>query len=134
MIYIPFLKEYTLDGRWDLIELFDRGGVLSLNLIDLSGRRLAIIFDSYLLYRKMDEGDAMLTLSLIRNTGGLGKYFYKVEDSDLIRWFQSERCYKKIDESLHHITVAADNDIIDIVTLDLPTVHVAVLDGVYELD
>ncbi|NMG68151.1 hypothetical protein GPA19_24790 [Azoarcus indigens] len=124
-IYIPILQEYVGNVRIDLEELIDRAGCLVLTLARTDGRRIHLKFDSYMAYRKLDEGDALLTLSAMRKTGGLSKCFYRVDDSDFLIWFNAERCGPASGQPLGHYSVAAINDVVDVLSLDPPTVEMA---------
>lgn len=123
MKFIPILQEYVRDGHWELEQLVDRGGILVLTLLDDHGRRTKLSFDSYLAYRKLDEGDALLTLAAIRKTGGTAKYFYRVDESGFIAWFNKERCAEGSRQTLVHCAVTAENDIVDVIALGLPVVQ-----------
>ncbi len=124
MKFIPILQEYVHDGHWQLEQLVDRGGTLVLTLMDDRGRRAKLSFDSYMAYRKLDEGDALLTLAAMRKTGGTAKYFYRVDESVFVAWFNKERCAEGSTQMLVHCAVAAENDIVDVIALDLPAVEV----------
>src|SRR5258706_15603868 len=89
---VAILQEQGFRLSLDLMELVDREDVLVLTLGDADGRCVQVRFDSYVAYRKLDEGDALLTRAAMRRSGGTGKYFYRVEDSDLGAWFHAERC------------------------------------------
>jgi hypothetical protein len=102
--------------------LLDHNGVLTLKLVDAQGNAIKVTFDSYLAYRKIDEGDALLTLAEMRNTGGTAKCFYQVQDSAFIAWFNEERCHIDSSDTLIHFSVAASNEIIDVLALQQPVV------------
>ncbi len=123
MNFIPILQEHVRDGQWDLEQLIDSSGILVLTLLDDRGRRIKLSFDSHMAYRKLDEGDALLTLSHMRKTGGTGKYLYRVEDSAFAAWFNQERCDSGSNPSLVHYSVAAANDIVDVLALEPPAVE-----------
>lgn len=123
MKFTPIFQEHVRDGHWELEQLVDRGGALVLTLSDDRGRRTKVSFDSYMAYRKLDEGDALLTLAAMRKTGGTAKYFYLVDESSFIAWFDKDRCNDGSVQALVHCTIAADNDIVDIIALDLPVVE-----------
>jgi len=72
-------------------------------------------------FRKMDEGDGLLTLSRIKKTGGTGKYFYRVESSEFVEWFNRERSATAHVAPVQHYVVAAANDIVDMLCLEPPT-------------
>ena len=74
-------------------------------------------------YRKLDEGDALLTLDNMRKTGGTSRYFYRVEDSDFTAWVNRERCDDESTHSVVHYAVAATNDIVGVLALEPPVVE-----------
>jgi hypothetical protein len=123
MKFIPILQEHVRDGHWDLEQLVDRNGILVLTLLDDHGRRMRLSFDSHMAYRRLDEGDALLTLADMRKTGGTARYFYRVEDSTFAAWFNEERCDSGSNHALVHYSVAAANDIVDVLALEPPAVE-----------
>ncbi|MFU2489683.1 hypothetical protein [Thauera sp. WH-1] len=123
-IYSPILQEYFCNARFELEELVDRAGSLVLTLVRTDGSRVRLQFDSYMAYRKLDEGDALLTLSAMRRTGGMSKSFYRVDNSDFLVWFNEERCGPTPGGPLTHYMVATANDIVDVLSLDPPTIEV----------
>ena len=122
--YTPILQQYVGDSQFDLEQLCGRAGVLALTLIDQTGQRIKLSFDTYMAYRKLDEGDALLTIAHIKKTAGTGKYFYRVEDSDFVTWFSKERCDPHVLQKFIHFSVAAINDIVDVISLNEPVVEV----------
>jgi hypothetical protein len=123
MKFFPILQEHVRDGHWDLEQLVDRNGILVLRLLDDHGRRIKLLFDSHMAYRKLDEGDALLTLADMRKTGGTARYFYRVEESTFLAWFNQERCDSGLNRALIHYAVAAANDIVDVLALEPPAVE-----------
>ncbi|MDB5801455.1 MAG: hypothetical protein JWL63_2394 [Rhodocyclales bacterium] len=119
--YTPFSQEYLTKTPFELESLVDRGGVLSLTLSNVSEQKLAISFDSYMAYRKRDEGDALLTLMDMKRTGDTGKYFYLVEPSDFVEWFLKEIFVVEYHQPLTHYLVATMNDIVDVIALGPPS-------------
>ncbi|WP_293394805.1 hypothetical protein [Nevskia sp.] len=124
MKFIPIFPELLRKGGWEFDQLTDRAGTLVLMLVDAGNRRARLSFDSYFAYRKLDEGDALLTLVEIGKTGGTGRYFYRVEDSTFLAWFNQERCAVSSSTPLIHYAIAASNDIIDVLAMDAPRVDV----------
>jgi hypothetical protein len=120
MNYIPIFQQHVCHERWDLEQLTDREGTLSLTLVDSQQKRMQILFDSHMAYRKLDEGDALLMLANIQKTGGTGKYLYKVEDSTFLAWFNQQRCGDVPGQPLVHYCVAAMNDILDVLAINEP--------------
>lgn len=123
--YLPIFEELLSYAPFELEELVDREGVLTLVLSgNQDKQRVEMQFDSYFLYRKLAEGDALLTLSAMKRTGGLAKWFYRVNDSDFVAWFKKERCDGKFVQALTHYVVATLDDIVDIVALEAPDIRV----------
>ena len=118
--FIPIFQEHVHAARWNLEQLIDREGTLVLTLMDDARGRIKLSFDSYLSFRKLDEGDALLTLANMRRSGGTAKYFYRVEDSEFVAWFNKERCGQDSSQAMRHYVVAAVNDVVDVLALDLP--------------
>lgn len=121
--YVPILQEYSKFAPLELEQLVDYEGKLTLIIVDAHERRISLTFDSYMTYRKIDEGDALLTLVDMKKTGGLGKWFYRVEDSELLSWFNKESCDARANQNLVHYSIAALNDVVDVIALDPPVIE-----------
>ncbi len=122
--YVPILQEHVSGAKLDLDELLDRAGMLVLTLTDSNGQCTQLKFDSYMAYRKVDEGDALLTLSAMRRSGGCSKCLYRVDDSDFLAWFNAERCGQVPGQPLVHYSIATVNDIVDVLSFDPPAIEV----------
>jgi hypothetical protein len=121
--YIPILQEHSKGAPLELEQLLDHGGTLILTIVDAHERRIRLLFDSYMAYRKLDEGDALLTLADMKRTGGVGKWFDRVEDSEFLAWFNKESCDARANQNLVHYAIAALNDVVDVVALNAPVVE-----------
>lgn len=123
--YVPALQGYASSKLYDLEEMCERAGILELHLIDETQRRLRMSFSKHLAFRKADEGDSLVTIHAISATSQLGRSFYLVEDSEYVCWFvdQGYGIWRDRIESLLHLTVATVDDVIDIITLELPVVY-----------
>ncbi|MBU1358536.1 MAG: hypothetical protein KKC79_04770 [Gammaproteobacteria bacterium] len=120
--YVPILQEYVRNERFEFEQLTDRAGTLAVLLTRVDGRQIELKFDSYLAYRKLDEGDALLTLSAMGKSGDTSKCLYRVEQSEFLTWFNVERCGQSPGKPLVHYSLAPANDIIDVLAYDLPIV------------
>jgi hypothetical protein len=118
--FVPIYQQHVGDSEFDLEELVDRDGELALTLADADGKRVRLTFATYLAYRKRDEGDALLTLAHMNESGATGKQFYRVEDSDFLMWFNEERCGASAGQTLVHFAIASMNDIVDVIATDEP--------------
>ena len=121
--YVPILQEHSKDPPLELEQLLDREGTLILTMVDAHERRIRLLFDSYMVYRKMDEGDSLLTLNDMVKTEGTGKWFYRVEDSEFLAWFNRESCDARANQNLVHYSITALNDVVDVIALDAPVVE-----------
>lgn len=122
--FVPILQEHVRATPFELEELLDRAGTLVLTLSDASDVRIKLKFGAYMAYRKLDEGDALLTLSAMRRSGGTGKVFYRVDDSKFAIWFDAERCNDGRGQPLVHYSVASMNDIVDVLSLEPPIIEI----------
>ena len=122
--FVTILQEHLPETSLELEELLDRAGTLVLTLSDASHVRTKLKFGAYMAYRKLDEGDALLTLSAMRRSGGTGKVLYRVDESEFAIWFDAERCNDGRGQPLVHYLVAAMNDIVDVLSLELPIIEI----------
>jgi hypothetical protein len=103
--------------------LVDCNGVLTIKL-RTEKDLLSVCFDSYLLYRKLDEGDALKMLDELASTAPLGRTFYRAYDSELLDWLQEQSLGVKNGKNLEHYLIAASNDWIDVISWTGPKVGV----------
>lgn len=120
--YVPVLQDHAARAPFELDQLVDDAGVLTLRLLDAVYRQFDISFDSCMVYRKMDEGDALLALADMRRLGVAAKWFYMVEDSDFTAWFNEQRCDTRSTGDLLHYCIATSNDIVDVISLNAPAI------------
>jgi hypothetical protein len=124
--YVPTFQQYAPAPPeiYDLEEMCERSGVLKVCLVRQAGPALHIVFSDHLGFRKAGESDALLTLNAIGTSSQAGRSFYLVEESDYIRWFVQQGCGVQQAESLSHITIVTIDDVIDVISLSLPSVVV----------
>jgi hypothetical protein len=112
-------KSYSLD------KLVDFQGVLSLTLSDVDGGQVEVRFDSHFASRKIDEGDALQTLSAMRHSAGTALTMYEVDNSDFLAWYFTEKCDEPdIHSPLKHYAIATIDDIVDVISLNAPIIRI----------
>ncbi|MDZ4380603.1 MAG: hypothetical protein U0942_04605 [Parvibaculum sp.] len=106
--------------QFDDESVLEKEGFLEISLVNENGRRITIKFKDYIVYRKMDEGDALETLNKIASTSELGHTLYLVEDSEFQDWFcrESAGIHKK--QRLLHFCLLSSNSVIDILAFSAP--------------
>ncbi|MEO9382921.1 hypothetical protein [Chromobacterium phragmitis] len=109
-----------IDGVFSLDMLVDRGGVLQLHLCRRE-ERVLISFNSYLSYRKSDEGDVLKTLEEIDSVSKLGGMLYEVENSDYLQWFLDQSYGIRSDAKQY--LVLTSNDVVEVICLENPDVE-----------
>lgn len=107
----------------DAIE--DDGDVLDLSISGKDGTRIRVKCDSYLLYAKRDEGNAIRTIASIAEDTSLESLIFAVDKSWLLAWFVDECEGMRRAEDLKHFIVACANDVIDIISVDDLVVEVS---------
>ncbi len=111
--YVPVLQEHAPERLFDLGRLLDEYGRLEIGLLREDGSKLKLLFPTYLAYRKLDEGNALQTLS---DAGSmLGRSFYRVKESDFLDWFIAQSRGIHVKDPLIHFVVMTINDIIDVI-------------------
>lgn len=119
--YNAFASELPQGSVFDCVLLIDEGP-LSITLKDADREEWKIVFSEPLAYLRTDEGDRLNTLNEISSSAGAGKMIYVVEQSDFLRWFESENYgIRKKDKYVHYL-VAALNDMIDVISLAPPII------------
>lgn len=91
-VYTPIWQETAGGHTFDLVCLLDQASELVIEISDSSDQRLSIVFEWFLAYRRIDEGDAILILSEMGRAGVLGNTFFKVDDSKFLAWFRVQSC------------------------------------------
>jgi hypothetical protein len=118
--YVPILQEVASGNVLELESLIDQAGVLTLALISERGHRINIAFDSYVAFRKLDEGDAMQTLSCVSESSALGKCFYEVHNSEFLAWYHQQSHSVRKSSNIRHFAILATDDVIDVLALGEP--------------
>jgi hypothetical protein len=120
--YSAILQAHASQAPFTLEQLLDKGGTLEILLSGRLGGALVVSFDSYLAYRKMDEGDAMVALSQVASVGLQGRSFYQVEESDYHAWFLAQSYGIHEASAIGHFAVHALNDVVDVLALEAPRI------------
>ena len=80
--------------------------------------------------RSCDESDRWETVARMLHENGKGFFngwlAYQVSDSEYIEWLTKESVGVIEPERVRHLVFVAGNDIVDVLSLDYPTVTVAV--------
>ena len=118
--YVPVLQGHASDKRLELDSLVDSNGILTLRLSSADGSQVRVVFDSYLAYRKLDEGDALEMISWVSHSSILGKSFYEVHDSEFLAWYEEQSAGVRKSSNVRHFAVFTANDVIDVLALDQP--------------
>jgi hypothetical protein len=98
-------------------ELVDRNGILEISLSTGSRKRFKLVFNTYLLFRKMNEGDAILTINDMSRDSMLGKSLYFFEKSEILKWFLTESGGIYDAKDLSHCRILTVDDVIDVICL-----------------
>lgn len=124
--YVAIRQDVAADHRFECDRLVDSAGKLRIALSDDAGRKVLVQFDSYLSYRRMDEGDALITVEQLERSSSTAKVFYQVRESDFLAWFHAQSRGIYSDRSLQHFAIYTTNDIIDVIALEAPRISVGV--------
>ena len=119
--FVPAFVEITPRVVPEFESLVDSGISLTIRLTSDDGVML-IRFDDHLIYRKLDEGDALKMLDEMATSSSLGKTFYLVEKSEFLEWMERQTFGVKRAADFNHWVVAAANDWIDIVSKGKPRI------------
>lgn len=102
--------------------LLEKDGRIEVTLIKEDGQKLVVIFDDYVAYRKIDEGDAFRILNDISASGCIGHLLYAVEDSEFIEWFKKENYLVRNIDEMRHYCLTTSNSVIDVISFELPKI------------
>ena len=118
--YLAQWQNLAAGHEFALERLIGTPAELRLELTDEADRVLVVRFDAPLAYRRLDEGDALTMLAQIAASGGNGKTFYEVKDSDFLAWFLEQNHGIWKNRGLRHFTITTMNDVIDVLALEPP--------------
>jgi hypothetical protein len=118
--YMPLSDDPRLDRVFDLVSMLDFGGTLVVEFQCFKGEKLKLCFDSYLVYRKMDEGDALIALENVADSNCPGRSIYLVQQSDFRNWFRDQSKGVQSSDRIAHYALHALNDVVDVLSIDPP--------------
>jgi hypothetical protein len=121
--FSPVAQDLVKDSVFDCVELRDDVAGLTIVLSDEDGTGLAILFENFLAYRRLDEGDALKTLSALKPNLERSKTLYIVENSNFISWFNEQSYNTHISQPLYHYVIVAMNDVIDVICSEEPKIR-----------
>jgi len=121
--FVPVHNSALTEAPYDLISLADERGVLTLRLAGASGKAVSVRFDGHVFYSKMDEGDALQTLGVLRQASCIGFALISARDSELLDWFNKESCGVRLGRQLTHYILLAQNDIVNVISIGGPSIN-----------
>src|SRR6185437_4532151 len=101
-----------------LEKIEDDGDVLEVFISISDGTKIRVRCDSYLLYMRRDEGDAIRTVSSIAKDASFESLVFSVDKSWLLTWLVDEGGGTRQKKDLKHFIVACADDLVDIISLD----------------
>jgi hypothetical protein len=119
---VPVEHAHFADSRYELSELADKRGRLTLQLEGEGGQQVEIFFDDYIFYSKIDEGDALRTLELVKAQSFIGQTLVMAQDSELAAWVADESFGIRSVDQLQHYVILALNDIVNVISLSAPKI------------
>ena len=120
--YFPVRQSVSIEHLPDEESLVDANGSLKIK-ISVEGETKVVLFDDFIAYRKLDEGDAFHTLREIADSSKLGHLLYQVEDSNFLKWFMEENQFVRSRDALKHYCLTTSNSVIDVICFDPPKVQ-----------
>ena len=120
--FIPALQHAVQHSPYDLIRYTEYQNKLDIELLDVRQQALQLQFNNPLLIRKMRESDAVDTLGQIQSSGGLARWIYKVEGSELVDWMSQQGFDKRRTEDLLHYCILTQSAVLEVVTVEAPRV------------
>ena len=113
------------DASRHLDKIEDNGDVLDIFISTGDGAKIRVKCDSYLLYMRRDEGDAIRTVSSIAEQASFDALVFLVKKSWLMAWFIEECADIRKEENLKHFIVACADDVVDIISVDDLSVEIS---------
>ena len=122
--FAPVHNSALTEAPYDLISLADERGVLTLSLEGASGKAVSVRFDGYVFYSKMDEGDALHTLGVLRQASCIGFVLISARDSELLDWFNKESFGVRLGAGqFTHYILLTQNDIVNVISIGAPSIN-----------
>jgi hypothetical protein len=123
--YIEVFPEISPPRVYELAQLNHQWGDLTLHLEGKEKRVISLFFHGHLAYRRLYEGDASLALNDLYRTATPGRSFYKVEDSDFVKWFLAQSHGIHEDKLIQHFVICTVDDIIDVLSETSPEIKIS---------
>ena len=101
-----------------LDKIEDNGDLLDIFISMDDGTRIRVKCDSYLLYMRRDEGDALRTVSSIAKDASFEALVFLADRSSLLSWLMDECEGIRKPDKLKHFIVACADDVVDIISVD----------------
>ena len=122
--YTPASPDSVMLEIGEFEELVDRNGILNICLIDPKNGKVSFAFDSYLVYRKLDEGDSLIFLAQFAKDRVSRQSLYLASESEFVSWFVEQSYNIRDTSSLFHYVIVSNNDIIDVISLGEPKIEI----------
>lgn len=119
---VPVEHPLFANAPCEVVMLVDKNGILTLQLEDEIGHQVEILFDDYIYYSKMDEGDALRSLELIQAESCVGHTLVLARNSDLMTWVAHESLGVRSVDQLQHYMILALNDVINVIAMSPPQI------------
>ncbi|MGQ5525320.1 hypothetical protein ACUHMQ_18945 [Chitinimonas sp. PSY-7] len=118
--FVPIFQDIIASKSLECEELRDSSDGLMITLRNEDGLTLTVRFQEHLSYRLLDEGDALVAIDQLEQSGCKGQRLYKVDNSEFIEWFHKQSYGIRSDDQISHYSIFASNDVIDVIAFDLP--------------
>ncbi|WLE60403.1 hypothetical protein GIY62_07060 [Burkholderia plantarii] len=109
------------NGPYEFLSLIDTDGVLKVAMEDASNNIISVEFDGYIFFSKIDEGDAFETINTMYVNSCIGATLIRARNSNLLKWFDRENHGVRGGANLVHYILLMQNDIINVISLDVPS-------------
>ncbi len=119
---VPVGHALFANAPYELVALVDRSGLLKLQLENKFGHQVEVLFEDHVYYRKMDEGDELRTLELVKAESCVGQTLVLTQDSELMDWVVDENFGVRSIDKLQHYMILALNDIVNVIAMSSPQI------------
>jgi len=118
--YVPILQD--LAAKYPVLhldEIWERADTLDLIAVtEDESERVTFRFDAFFAFRKVKEGDALQTLATLTEQKVEAKFYYRVEDSEFVRWFHEESYHVREGQPAENIMLMFEDDVVEVIAME----------------
>lgn len=111
-------NKYFIGRYFDCLKLVNDMSGLKIYLQDKNNEKITIKFKYHIMFRYMDEGDALVLANDISEKSENGHVLYEIENSSLLGWVRAQNYGVYSFPNAKHYGIYTSNFVIDVLTYE----------------